>query len=133
MIDSIYTALTAGGASTLSSLLTGFIMRHLLKRDEEQKRKTEEELRKAKEEQWNRISDDVEKLERKLEGHISTDKTEVIMTTLNCISGNITKLLDQQQALLSADSEQKSQIITLFKTLKEQKEDLRECQKEHKK
>lgn len=133
MIDSIYNALTVGSASTLSALFTGFIMRYIMKREAEQNRKNEEELRKVKEEQWNRIKGDVEKLEQKLDGHITTDKTEVIMTTLNSISGNITKLLDQQQALISADSEQKSQIITLFKTLKEQKEDLRECQKEHKK
>jgi len=132
MIDSLYTALTAGGSSALSSLLTCFMMRHLFKRDEEQKKRTEQELQKIKDEQWLKLKEDVEKLDGKIDDHIAGDKTDVIMNELKNISGNITKLLDQQQTLLTSDSEQRSQIITLFKNLKEQKDDLKECQKEHK-
>lgn len=132
MIDSLYTALTAGGSSALSSLLTCFMMRHLFKRDEEQKKRTEQELQKIKNEQWLKLKEDVEKLDGKIDDHIAGDKTDVIMNELKNISGNITKLLDQQQTLLTSDSEQRSQIVTLFKNLKEQKDDLKECQKEHK-
>ena len=69
----------------------------------------------------------------RLDQHIKEDKTQVVLTKLTGIEGNIQKLLDQQQALLIADSEQKQQIITLFHDLKEQKDNLKECQKEHKK
>ena len=133
MIDSLYTALTAGGSSALSSLLTCYIMRHIFKRDEEQRRKTEEELSKAKELQWKTMQQNLGELENTLEQHIKEDKTQVVLTKLTTIDGNIQKVLDQQQALLIADSEQKQQIITLFNNLKEQKEELKECQKEHKK
>ena len=133
MIDSLYTALTAGGSSALSSLLTCYIMRHIFKRDEEQRRKTEEELSKAKDQQWETMRKSLGDLENELERHISGDQTAVVMNELKSIGGNIRKLLDQQQALLVADGEQKQQIITLFNNLKEQKEELKECQKEHKK
>ena len=133
MIDSLYTALTAGGSSALSSLLTCYIMRHIFKRDEEQRRKTEEELSKAKELQWKTMQQNLGELENTLEQHIKEDKTQVVLTKLTTIDGNIQKVLDQQQALLVADGEQKQQIITLFNNLKEQKEELKECQKEHKK
>lgn len=133
MIDSLYTALTAGGSSALSSLLTCYIMRHIFKRDEEQRRKTEEELSKAKELQWKTMQQNLGELENTLEQHIKEDKTQVVLTKLTTIDGNIQKVLDQQQALLIADGEQKQQIITLFNNLKEQKEELKECQKEHKK
>ena len=133
MIDSLYTALTAGGSSALSSLLTCYIMRHIFKRDEEQRRKTEEELSKAKDLQWKTMQQNLGELENTLEQHIKEDKTQVVLTKLTTIDGNIQKVLDQQQALLIADGEQKQQIITLFNNLKEQKEELKECQKEHKK
>ena len=132
MIDSLYTALTAGGSSALSSLLTCYIMRHIFKRDEEQRRKNEEELARAKAQQWDTMRKSLGELENDLERHISGDQTAVVMNELKSIGGNIRKLLDQQQALLIADSEQKQQIITLFNNLKEQKEELKECQKEHK-
>lgn len=132
MINSLYTALTAGGSSALASLLTCYMMRHLLKRDEEMKKKTEEELSKAKEKQWTLLEKDVKELEKKLNDHITNDKTPVIMNELKTISGNIQKVLDQQNILIQSDAEQKAQIITLFKGLKEQKNDLKECQKEHK-
>lgn len=132
MIDTLYTALTATGSSTLSAVLTCFIMHHLLKRDEEQKRKTEQELLKIKEDQWQKLQSDVRNLGDRLNTHISGDQTGVIMNELKNISGNITKLLDQQQLLLTSDSEQRSQIVTLFKGLREQKEELKSCQKEHK-
>jgi phosphopantothenate synthetase len=133
MIDSLYTALTAGGSSALSSLLTCYIMRHIFKRDEEQRRKTEEELSKAKDQQWKMMRHSIEELENALDQHISGDQTQVFLNELKRIGGNVQKLLDQQQALLVADGEQKQQIITLFNNLKEQKEELKECQKEHKK
>lgn len=133
MIDSLYTALTAGGSSALSSLLTCYIMRHIFKRDEEQRRKTEEELSKAKDQQWETMRHSIEELENALDQHISGDQTQVFLNELKRIGGNVQKLLDQQQALLVADGEQKQQIITLFNNLKEQKEELKECQKEHKK
>lgn len=133
MINSLYTALTAGGSSALSSLLTCYIMRHIHKRDEEQRRKNEEELARAKAQQWETMRKSLGDLENELERHISADQTAVVMNELKSIGGNIRKLLDQQQALLIADSEQKQQIITLFNNLKEQKEELKECQKEHKK
>ena len=132
MIDSLYTALTAGGSSALSSLLTCYIMRHIFKRDEEQRRKNEEELARAKAQQWDTMRKSLGELDNDLERHISGDQTAVVMNELKSIGGNIRKLLDQQQALLIADSEQKQQIITLFNNLKEQKEELKECQKEHK-
>ena len=132
MIDSLYTALTAGGSSALSSLLTCYIMRHIFKRDEEQRRKTEEELSKAKELQWKTMQQNLGELENTLEQHIKEDKTQVVLTKLTTIDGNIQKVLDQQQALLVADGEQKQQIITLFNGLNEQKETLKEYQKEHK-
>lgn len=132
MIDSLYTALTAGGSSALSSLLTCYIMRHIFKRDEEQRRKTEEELSKAKELQWKTMQQNLGELENTLEQHIKEDKTQVVLTKLTTIDGNIQKVLDQQQALLIADGEQKQQIITIFHDLKEQKETLKEYRKEHK-
>lgn len=132
MIDSLYTALTAGGSSALSSLLTCYIMRHIFKRDEEQRRKTEEELSRAKDQQWKTMQNGLGQLKDDLARHIAEDQTAVVMNELKSIGGNIRKLLDQQQALLVADGEQKQQIITLFNNLREQKDELKECKKEHK-
>ena len=116
--------------------LSGWIVtqhqRRLDKRDEDERKARESELAAARERQWQEMKQNVQSLKDKIEQHIKEDKTQVVLTKLTGIEGNIQKVLDQQQALLVADGEQKQQIITLFNGLNEQKETLKEYQKEHK-
>jgi len=120
----------------LGGVLSGWIVtqhqRRLDKRDEEERKARESELAAARERQWQDMKQNVQSLKDKIDQHIKEDKTQIVLTKLTAIDGNIQKVLDQQQALLIADGEQKQQIITLFNNLKEQKEELKECQKEHK-
>lgn len=132
-MDSLYQSLLGLLGGGLSGWIVTQHQRRLDKRDEDERKARETELAAARERQWQEMKQNVQSLKDKIEQHIKEDKTQVVLTKLTAIDGNIQKVLDQQQALLVADGEQKQQIITLFNNLKEQKEELKECQKEHKK
>ena len=132
-MDGLYQSLLGLLGGGLSGWIVTQHQRRLDKRDEEERKARESELAAARERQWQDMKQNVQSLKDKIEQHIKEDKTQVVLTKLTAIDGNIQKVLDQQQALLVADGEQKQQIITLFNNLKEQKEELKECQKEHKK
>ena len=132
-MDSLYQSLLGLLGGGLSGWIVTQHQRRLDKRDEDERKARETELAAARERQWQEMKQNVHSLKDKIEQHIKEDKTQVVLTKLTAIDGNIQKVLDQQQALLVADGEQKQQIITLFNNLKEQKEELKECQKEHKK
>ena len=131
-MDSLYQSLLGLLGGGLSGWIVTQHQRRLDKRDEEERRARESELAAARERQWQDMRQNVQSLKDRIEQHIKEDKTQVVLTKLTAIDGNIQKVLDQQQALLVADGEQKQQIITLFNNLKEQKEELKEFQKEHK-
>ena len=132
-MDSLYQSLLGLLGGGLSGWIVTQHQRRLDKRDEDERKARETELAAARERQWQEMKQNVQSLKDRIEQHIKEDKTQVVLTKLTAIDGNIQKVLDQQQALLVADGEQKQQIITLFNNLKEQKEELKECQKEHKK
>ena len=131
-MDSLYQSLLGLLGGGLSGWIVTQHQRRLDKRDEEERKARESELAAARERQWQEMKQNVQSLKDKIEQHIKEDKTQVVLTKLTGIEGNIQKVLDQQQALLVADGEQKQQIITLFNGLNEQKETLKEYQKEHK-
>lgn len=70
-------------------------------------------------------------IEIKLEKHLDSDRSEVIFSELKGISGNIEKMLSQNQALLISDEAQRQQIVTLFNNQNELKNELKDCKKEH--
>ena len=131
-MDSLYQSLLGLLGGGLSGWIVTHHQRRLDKRDEDERKARESELAAARERQWQEMKQNVQSLKDKIEQHIKEDKTQVVLTKLTGIEGNIQKVLDQQQALLVADGEQKQQIITLFNGLNEQKETLKEYQKEHK-
>ncbi len=131
-MDGLYQSLLGLLGGGLSGWIVTQHQRRLDKRDEEERKARESELAAARERQWQDMKQNVQSLKDKIEQHIKEDKTQIVLTKLTAIDGNIQKVLDQQQVLLVADGEQKQQIITLFKDLKEQKDTLKECQKEHK-
>ena len=131
-MDSLYQSLLGLLGGGLSGWIVTQHQRRLDKRDEDERKARESELAAARERQWQEMKQNVQSLKDKIEQHIKEDKTQVVLTKLTTIDGNIQKVLDQQQALLIADGEQKQQIITLFNGLNEQKETLKEYQKEHK-
>ena len=131
-MDSLYQSLLGLLGGGLSGWIVTQHQRRLDKRDEDERKARESELAAARERQWQEMKQNVQSLKDKIEQHIKEDKTQVVLTKLTGIEGNIQKVLDQQQALLVADGEQKQQIITLFNGLNEQKETLKEYQKEHK-
>ena len=131
-MDSLYQSLLGLLGGGLSGWIVTQHQRRLDKRDEDERKARETELAAARERQWQEMKQNVQSFKDKIEQHIKEDKTQVVLTKLTAIDGNIQKVLDQQQALLVADGEQKQQIITIFHDLKEQKDTLKECQKEHK-
>ena len=131
-MDGLYQSLLGLLGGGLSGWIVTQHQRRLDKRDEDERKARESELAVARERQWQEMKQNVQSLKDKIEQHIKEDKTQVVLTKLSGIEGNIQKVLDQQQALLVADGEQKQQIITLFNGLNEQKETLKEYQKEHK-
>ncbi len=131
-MDGLYQSILGLLGGGLSGWIVTQHQRRLDKRDEEERKARESELAAARERQWQDMKQNVQSLKDKIDQHIKEDKTQIVLTKLTAIDGNIQKVLDQQQALLIADGEQKQQIITLFNNLKEQKEELKECQKEHK-
>jgi|GEM_PF-3736132 len=131
-MDGLYQSLLGLLGGGLSGWIVTQHQRRLDKRDEEERKARESELAAARERQWQDMKQNVQSLKDKIDQHIKEDKTQIVLTKLTAIDGNIQKVLDQQQVLLVADGEQKQQIITLFKDLKEQKDTLKECQKEHK-
>lgn len=131
-MDGLYQSLLGLLGGGLSGWIVTQHQRRLDKRDEEERKARESELAAARKRQWQEMKQNVQSLKDKIEQHIKEDKTQVVLTKLTGIEGNIQKVLDQQQALLVADGEQKQQIITLFNGLNEQKETLKEYQKEHK-
>lgn len=131
-MDGLYQSLLGLLGGGLSGWIVTQHQRRLDKRDEDERKARESELAAARERQWQEMKQNVQSLKDKIEQHIKEDKTQVVLTKLTGIEGNIQKVLDQQQALLVADGEQKQQIITLFNGLNEQKETLKEYQKEHK-
>ena len=131
-MDGLYQSLLGLLGGWLSGWIVTQHQRRLDKRDEDERKARESELAAARERQWQEMKQNVQSLKDKIEQHIKEDKTQVVLTKLTGIEGNIQKVLDQQQALLVADGEQKQQIITLFNGLNEQKENLKEYQKEHK-
>ena len=131
-MDSLYQSLLGLLGGGLSGWIVTQHQRRLDKRDEDERKARESELAAARERQWQEMKQNVQSLKDKIDQHIKEDKTQIVLTKLTGIEGNIQKVLDQQQALLVADGEQKQQIITLFNGLNEQKETLKEYQKEHK-
>ncbi len=131
-MDGLYQSILGLLGGGLSGWIVTQHQRRLDKRDEDERKARESELAAARERQWQEMKQNVQSLKDKIEQHIKEDKTQVVLTKLTGIEGNIQKVLDQQQALLVADGEQKQQIITLFNGLNEQKETLKEYQKEHK-
>lgn len=131
-MDGLYQSLLGLLGGGLSGWIVTQHQRRLDKRDEDERKARESELAAARERQWQEMKQNVQSLKDKIDQHIKEDKTQIVLTKLTGIEGNIQKVLDQQQALLVADGEQKQQIITLFNGLNEQKETLKEYQKEHK-
>lgn len=103
MLKIIYSSLTAGGCGAVAALLICFIMRHIYRRDEEQRKINLETLAKAKE---KRLAD----LEQKVDRHIANDKSLEILTEMRHVNGNLEKLTTQVTRALETNARQSSEI-----------------------
>ena len=99
----IYSSLTAGGCGAVAALLICFLMRHVYRRDEEQRKVNLETLAKAKE---KRLTD----LEQKVDRHIANDKSLEILTEMRHVNGNLEKLTTQVSRALETNARQSSEI-----------------------
>ena len=103
MLKIIYSSLTAGGCGAVAALLICFLMRHIYRRDEEQRKINLETLAKAKE---KRLAD----LEEKVDRHIANDKSLEILTEMRHVNGNLEKLTTQVTRALETNARQSSEI-----------------------
>lgn len=103
MLKIIYSSLTAGGCGAVAALLICFLMRHVYRRDEEQRKVNLETLAKAKE---KRLTD----LEQKVDRHIANDKSLEILTEMRHVNGNLEKLTTQVSRALETNARQSSEI-----------------------
>ena len=103
MLKIIYSSLTAGGCGAVAALLICFLMRHIYRRDEEQRKVNLETLAKAKE---KRLTD----LEQKVDRHIANDKSLEILTEMRHVNGNLEKLTTQVTRALETNARQSSEI-----------------------
>ena len=103
MLEIIYTSLTAGGCSALSAVLTCFIMRHIFRRDEEQRKLNQAELAASRE---KRLQD----LEKKVDQHIALDKSLELLTEMRHVNGNLEKLTTQVARALETNARQSGEI-----------------------
>ena len=103
MLKMIYSSLTAGGCGAVAALLICFLMRHVYRRDEEQRKVNLETLAKAKE---KRLTD----LEQKVDRHIANDKSLEILTEMRHVNGNLEKLTTQVSRALETNARQSSEI-----------------------
>ena len=103
MLKIIYSSLTAGGCGAVAALLICFLMRHIYRRDEEQRKINLETLAKAKE---KRLTD----LEEKVDRHIANDKSLEILTEMRHVNGNLEKLTTQVTRALETNARQSSEI-----------------------
>ena len=103
MLKIIYSSLTAGGCGAVAALLICFLMRHIYRRDEEQRKINLENLAKAKE---KRLTD----LENKVDRHIANDKSLEILTEMRHVNGNLEKLTTQVTRALETNARQSSEI-----------------------
>ncbi|MBR1951920.1 MAG: hypothetical protein IKA32_05050 [Lentisphaeria bacterium] len=103
MLKIIYSSLTAGGCGAVAALLICFLMRHVYRRDEEQRKVNLETLAKAKE---KRLTD----LEQKVDRHIANDKSLEILTEMRHVNGNLEKLTTQVTRALETNARQSSEI-----------------------
>ena len=95
--------MTAGGCGAVAALLICFLMRHVYRRDEEQRKVNLETLAKAKE---KRLTD----LEQKVDRHIANDKSLEILTEMRHVNGNLEKLTTQVSRALETNARQSSEI-----------------------
>ncbi len=103
MLEIIYTSLTAGGCSALSAVLTCFIMRHIFRRDEEQRKLNQAELAASRE---KRLQD----LEKKVDQHIAHYKSLELLTEMRHVNGNLEKLTTQVARALETNARQSGEI-----------------------
>ena len=97
-MDGLYQSLLGLLGGGLSGWIVTQHQRRLDKRDEDERKARESELAAARERQWQEMKQNVQSLKDKIEQHIKEDKTQVVLTKLTGIEGNIQKVLDQQQA-----------------------------------
>ena len=103
MLKIIYSSLTAGGCGAVAALLICFIMRHIYRRDEEQRKLNQAALARAEE---KRLSD----LEKKVDNHIANDKSLEILTEMRHVNGNLEKLTTQVARALETNARQSGEI-----------------------
>ena len=87
----------------MSAVLTCFIMRHIFRRDEEQRKLNQAELAASRE---KRLQD----LEKKVDQHIAHDKSLELLTEMRHVNGNLEKLTTQVARALETNARQSGEI-----------------------
>ena len=126
MLDSIYTALTAGGASTLSSILTCYIMRYIFKREEAERTRTEIALAEAQERRLAAMEHDIAELSGAFGRHIREDRTQELLTVMRNLERTTGDLSANILNVIRADAAQRAQIEALTTNVADLRDDLKD-------
>ena len=110
MFDTLYTALTATGSSALASVLTCFIMRWIMRHDEEERKKSEKELSNAREARLTKIEDGIEKVTSALQRHMQEDSKNPNADDISSINRRLDKIDDAQSRVTESLGEVKGSL-----------------------
>lgn len=94
MFDSVYTALTATGSSALASVLTCYIMRWIMRHDEEQRHAAETALSAARESRLAKIETGLSELAAALNQHMKEDSGNPSRDDLLALNKRLDKIDD---------------------------------------
>lgn len=110
MFDTLYTALTATGSSALASVLTCFIMRWIMRHDEEERKKSEKELSNAREARLTKIETGLEKVVTALQQHMQEDSKNPSSDDISSINKRLDKIDDAQSRVTEGLGELKGML-----------------------
>ena len=94
MFDTLYTALTATGSSALASVLTCYVMRWIMRHDEERRHKAEAALSIAREARLAKIEAGLEKVVNALNQHMKEDSGNPSKDDLLALTKRLDKIDD---------------------------------------
>ena len=103
MIDSLYSALIGAGVPSLACIVLCWLVWRQLNADSAARKRLEERVNTLEVEKFD-------KLEKRVDSHISQDKSQELLTTMKHINGNIEKLTTQVSRALETNAGQSRDI-----------------------
>lgn len=119
MIDSLYSALLGAGVPSLACIVLCWLVWRQLNTDSAARKRLEEKVSLLEVEKFV-------KLEKRVEEHISQDKSQELLTTMKHINGNLEKLTAQVSRALETNAGQSRDIENNKLYINNLREDLQE-------